>query len=113
MGIITKAMKQTAVYWGPPVEDGDGGWTFPDPVEISCRWDSVEGKVVDPKTHDVLNNSSVMVDRDVEVNGYLYFGALSEVTGLSPETVVGAHKIVGFQKNPDLRAREFLRTATL
>jgi hypothetical protein len=106
-------MQETAVYWGPPVEDGDGGHTFPAPVEISCRWDGVEGRVVDPRSHDVLDNSSVMVDRDVAIDGYLFLGELTDVGSSDPDELDGAHKIVGFQKIPDRKAREYLRIATV
>ena len=61
----------------------------------------------------VTDNSTVYVDRDVAVNGWLYFGSLSEVDGEIPENVDGARKIVGFKKEPNFRATEFLRTVTL
>jgi len=113
MSIITKMLKQDAIYWGPPVPDGDGGSSYPDPVEISCRWEDVDGAVVDPRTHDTFSNATVYVDRDVEINGYLFLGALSEVSGENPEDVIGARKIAGFQKLPTFKATEFLRTVTV
>ena len=113
MSVITKMRKQTAVYWGPPVEDGNGGFTYPSPVEIKCRWDGVDGTVIDPRTHDELNDSTVYVDRDVEVNGYLYLGNLADVAGSDPEDVLTARKITGIQKIPNFRATEFLRIVSV
>jgi len=107
-------LRQDAVYWGPPVDDGDGGFTWPDPVEISCRWETVEGAAKDVMSHEVLNNSTVYVDRDVEVNGYLYFGSLSDVEGFSPDEIEeNAHIIKGVQKLPNIRVTEFLRVVTV
>lgn len=113
MSIISKMRKQTAVYWGPPVESGDGDQTYPDPVEIECRWEDVNGAVLSFPSNDVLNDSTVYSDRDLEVNGYLYLGTLSEVDGLTPDEVPLARRIKGFSKLPNLRATEYLRTATV
>ena len=112
MSIIDTMRKQTAVYWGPPVEDGRGGHTYPTPIAISCRWDDLQGVIEDPKTHDEMNNATVYVDvnDNVMVNGYLYLGALVDVLLLSPEEVIGARKIKGIIKNPNLQATRTLVT---
>jgi len=113
MSIISKMRKQNGVYWGPPVEDGDGGFTFPTPVAIKCRWDGVEGIVHNPRTHDEVQGSTVYVDQEVELNGYLDLGELADVLILNPIDVPTAYKITGFQKTPNLRATEFLLIAEL
>lgn len=116
MSIITKVLKQNAVYWGPSVEDGDGGFVTPSPVEIACRWDAVEEVVKGPRTHDRLSNSVVMVDRDVEVNGYLYLGTrdgIEQEFRSNPETFEPAKRISGFKKTPNFKATEFYREAHL
>lgn len=114
-------LKQQAVYWGPPVDDGDGGFTFPQPQFIACRWEDVKGEVDDPKSHEVMTRSTVYVDRDVVVDGYLYLwepeesGALSEsdLAGTIPDSLEGAKKIKGFQKMPNLKGTKFLRVANV
>ena len=114
MSAITRAMRQKAVYWGPPVDDGVGGYTFPDPVEIDCRWTVVSGEVTEARTHDVLSDSFLMVDRDVVVRGYLLLSLLADITpGVSPIDVDGAREIIGFMKIPNKRATEFLRKVTV
>jgi hypothetical protein len=105
-------LKQTAVYWGPPVSDGDGGETFPSPVEIKCRWEDVEGNVVDPTSNATTSNSLVYVDRDVLRGGYLYLGGMSGLSG-TPVNIVGARRIEGVKKTPNFRATEHLREVTL
>lgn len=138
MGIINRMLKQTAVYWGAPVDNGNGDLTYPDPVAVHCRWETVVGAVTNPRTHDVLYDSTVYVDRDVAVDGYLYLGSIEdavvshepwpgylwpedfyaegywpELESKDPEDVPGAVRIKGFRKTPDLRNKEQLREATV
>ncbi len=114
MSVITKVLKQTAVYWGPPIEGGDGDFGTPEPVEISCRWDAIEGEVEDPRTHDKQFNSMIMVDRDVEVGGRLYLGTLDSLSAgeiTNPDQFVSTKIIVGFKKIPNFKNTEFYREA--
>ena len=110
MGIINRMRKQTAVYWGPPVEDGRGGHTYPTPIAIRCRWEDIQGVVDDPRTHDEMNNTTVYVDEadGILVNGYLYLGALADVLLLDSQEVIGARKIKGIAQTPNLRTTETL-----
>jgi len=110
MSIIGRMRKQNAVYWGPPVEDGRGGHTYPTPIAITCRWEDLQGTIDDPRTHDEMNNATVYVDEDdnILVNGYLYLGALVDVLLLDPEDVIGARKIKGITKTPNIRNTETL-----
>jgi len=44
MGIqkfINRNLPEIAVYWGNPKNNGYGGFTYNDPVEISCRWEEM------------------------------------------------------------------------
>ena len=113
MSIISKMRKQDGVYWGPPVEDGDGGHTFPAPVQIKCRWEKAEGAVMDIISHSVDVNSVVYVDREVEVNGFLYLGDIGDVTGWNPAARTEAKRITGCKVIPNLRATESLLVATI
>jgi hypothetical protein len=107
-------LKQDALYWGPPADDGDGGMEWPNPVEIKCRWENVEGAARDTMSNEVVNDSTVYVDRDVEVNGYLCFDmSLSAVTGIAPDQLDTGRRIKGFKKTPNLKATENLREVTV
>jgi len=113
MSLITRMLKQDGVYWGAPVDDFKGGFTYPTPVAIKCRWESNEGETVDPVSHDKTDSSIVYVDRDIVKDGYLYFGDLADVLTENPADLRAAKKITGFAKVPNLKCTEFLRTATI
>lgn len=113
MSVISKMRRQDAVYWGPPVPDGNGSFTWPSPVAIKCRWDAVEGEVVGPRTQDVQYQSTIYVDQEVEIDGYLFLGTLSDVGTDDPTEIAGARRIVGYSESPNFRATEWLRWAVV
>lgn len=116
MGIIDKMRKQKAVYWAPAALDRSGSPTYDDPVELTCRWDDGRVEVKLPTGDVVHASATVYVSADVEVKGMLMLGALLSGTPSDPRdsSLVGlAHEINMFTKNPDLKAKKFLRTAFL
>lgn len=112
---LARNLKQTAVYWATPTPDGYGGFTFDDPVEISCRWEQTHKLFIDPLGEERLSESEVFVGQDVGLGGYLYLGGLDDLdsTIISPQDVSGSKKIQQFDKLPDLRAVGYLRRAWL
>ena len=118
-GFISRLCVQTAVYWGSPTEDGYGGKTFADPVEISCRWeDTVEkiSRVGARLGEEIISRAVVYVTEDVEELGYLFLGDLDDLDSdeeADPTTVENAYMINRFDKIPVLRSTEFLRKAYL
>lgn len=125
MGIVDKiqgAMTQTVVYWGSPVPDGNGTYTYDDPVEILCRWENKtevisrvggEGK----KGEELVSFAQIFTKQDVDESGYLYLGDLDNLDSAEeamPETVNGAYRIKKFDKIPELKStNKFLRKAYL
>ena len=114
MDTITNVCKQTAVYWGAPIDDGYGGYSYDSPVEIACRW---ENKIQSVQAFDgeiVISPIQVYVLQDVELKGLLYLGSLDDLdSDLSP-TSVEAYSIKMFQKIPLLgSSSEFLRKVFL
>jgi len=121
MGIITKMRKQKAVYW-PPGSDVSGGLDYDDygkplyadPVEIDCRWEDVAQEFVDTRNEITFSQAIVYVDRDVGLRGVLMLGTLADVTDLDdPKSNENAWEIRRFDKLPNLRNTEYLRTAYL
>ena len=121
--VITQRCTQKAVYWGNPVNDGQGGFTFDDPVEIACRWENIEQEVSDAKGTMITSRALVFLTQDVDEEGYLYLGTLEDVYDLTgdsssggvdnPKDVIGAYIIKRFQKTPSLNGKEYLRKAYL
>ena len=123
MGIvqfISSKLSQTAVYWGSPQEDGYGGQTFADPIEIPCRWEDkvqILGTITGQQTigYQNISRTVVYVDRDLDEEGYLWLGTLDGIEdNVNPKDVPRAWIIKRFEKSPALGSTtEFLRKAFL
>lgn len=112
---IEKNLVQTAVYWGNPVSDGEGGYTWDDPIELDVRWEDVQTVVLNKNGDEVLSKAKVELKQDVDEEGYLYLGSLEESaldSDADPRDVDGASRIVVFRKIPRLGSTtRFKRTA--
>jgi len=110
---------QTAVYWGTPADDGYGGKTFADPVEIACRWEERIEKITrvgDRLGEEVVSKARVFLTQDVDELGYLYLGELDDLSSNpdDPKEEDGAREILRFDKTPAHRSTtEFVRKAYL
>jgi len=121
--LMARICRQTAVYWASPVNDGFGGFTFEDPVEIMCRWEDMHQVVTDDKGNEITSRALVFVLQDVDEEGYLYLGTLDSLyddaessAGAidNPANIEGVYIIKRFQKTPVLGSTtEFLRKAYL
>jgi hypothetical protein len=113
VSIITKVLKQTAVYWPQSSFDEYGDPSFETPSEISCRWEDKMEEVVSPDGDMIASRAQVMVSSDVETGGFLLLASLEDIDEeLSPKEN-DAFEIRSFSKLPNLRATEFLRIAYL
>ena len=116
MKIITKMLKQTAVWWPLTAARFDGyGQPIPStPVEIKVRWEDVGEEFLEYKGTTQLSRAKVYVDRDVEVGGILMLGGLGDITDESnPKENDNAWEIRRVEKLPTLSAKQFLRTVFL
>jgi hypothetical protein len=123
--LLIRSLKQTAVYWGTPVNDGEGGFTFADPIEIACRWENINQVVTDSKGNEITSRAVVFVLQDLDEEGMLYLGTLEDLYDSldlessagslpNPMTIEGAWIIKRFQKTPSLGSTtDFLRKAYL
>lgn len=118
MGIekfIQKVCVQTAVYWGNPQPDGYGGITFDAPVEIGCRWEDKTQIIVNNQGKEMISKAEVLVTQDLDVQGRLYLGSISELeSDPVPMEVEGAFEIKAFNKIPMIRKTDvFVRKVYL
>ncbi len=121
MSIITRMLKQTAVWW--PLAsmessgsdyDNYGQPIVTDPVEIDVRWEDVSEEFLDKDGVVQLSRARVYVDRDVEVGGVLMLGELTDITdATTPKENENAWEIRRVEKLPNLRNTEYLRTCYL
>lgn len=113
--------RQKAVYW-PLASNDTGGVAYDDhgqllfgaAVEIDCRWVDAVEQFVDADGTAHFSRSKVYADRDVDVHGMLLLSTLD--TGMDtsdPKSIDGAYEILRFDKLPDFKAHEYLRTAYL
>lgn len=114
---LTRCCTQTAVYWASPTEDGYGGKTYSDPVEISCRWEDGGEIIRDNMGEEYIPVATVYVLQDVDENGRLFLGTLADLDSSdeeSPENATGAYEIKKFVKTPALGSTtSFLRKVIL
>jgi hypothetical protein len=100
---IEEVAVQTATYWGAPVDNGYGGKTYDDPVEIFCRWDGSTKLITDAKGEQFVCVVEVMVLQELDIDGILYLGNLDDLE-LSeqddPSTITNAQRIKQFMKTP-------------
>jgi hypothetical protein len=115
---ILNKLNQTCVYWANPQDDGYGGKTFDEPVEIVCRWEErvqlVKSEIANT---EFISRAVVFINQDVDLNGFLYLGTLDDMDSDSQENPMkqdGAYIIKIFDKIPSLNdSTAFIRTATL
>ena len=115
--VVRRFAVQVAVYWGNPQNDGYGGFTFDDPVEVACRWEGKTAMEMSLDGSSQVSVTSVLLTQDVDLNGYLYLGTLDDLDSdeaEDPMKVDTAYIIKRFDKIPMVRKTdEFVRTAWL
>jgi hypothetical protein len=121
MGIsafLNRACNQTAVYWGNPVDNGNGGFTYDDPVEIKCHWEEKEQLLSQANSTPLISRSIVYLIQDVDVDGLLYLGELTDLDSAEEANPYamesGVCIIKRFEKTPAMGSTtEFVRKAFL
>jgi hypothetical protein len=108
---------QTAVYWGNPVSDEHGGFTYTNPIEIKCRWEEIMQLLTDKTGKTMDSRALVYVLQDLDIDGMLFLGTLDDLDSTQeadPTTIENAFTIKRFEKIPGLGSTsDFLRKAYL
>lgn len=122
--IVAKFCVETAVYWGNPVNDGYGGFTYDTPVEIDCRWENKTEMDIGWLSTGFpgnirLSKASVLVTEDLDLNGVLWRGTLDTLNDIyddisNPKIILEAYAIHRIDKIPMVfKTDEFVRTVWL
>ena len=124
MSLITRMLKQRAAYWAPSTRSDDfGNPIFESPAVVKCRWEDVHENFMDDEGNQTVSNAKVYVDQDLQTRGYLRrlkdanerSGVREEIEDLDPSPLNNeeVYTIRKFEKLPDRKAKEYLRTAML
>lgn len=119
-GFIETVAVQTAIYWGAPVANGEGGMDWAEPVELKVRWDNVTKLIRDAKGKEVACRAVVLVAGqlepdgtvtpvDLQVDGRLYLGSIDGLDSgqeADPLSLEAAWPIMRFDKTPEFGSDE-------
>lgn len=85
---IKKVCVQTAVYWGLPVNDGMGGYSYAQPREIKVRWDNARSVIKTKEGDEIETDAEIIIQEELSVNGRIWLGTLAELgyTESTPES---------------------------
>ena len=119
--VISRFTVQTAVYWANPTNAGYGTLSYDTPVEIKVRWEQKTKIITNRKSEEIISNSVILSNTEMEEEEVLFLGTLSDVTALGlevdsgetyphPTLIPTAFKIVTKEKIPFVRATsDFVR----
>ncbi len=121
--VVKLFTKQKCVYWGNPVSDGKGGYTFDAPVELDCRWEDKQELKEDYNGNKFFSQSEVLVNQDIDRRSYLTNRTLAELQSIAtakgydinnPLEFPDVFIVLQFDKIPMVFADDdFVRTAYL
>jgi hypothetical protein len=109
MSFTTRNLYQIATHW-VAISDGYGGFTFTTPQILQCRWEDRNETVRAPNGEEVTAKSVVILKNDISIGDYLYLGESEE---LDPTTLLGAQRVMMFNRITDLRNINVSRVAYL
>lgn len=106
-------LRQKAVYWANPVNDGQGGYTYDTPIEIDCRWLWKQEKFINDKAEEIVSKAIVLVDQDVAIKGMLALTTLDDLNSSELPEDEDAFEIKAFFKSSDYKVKSYTRKAWL
>ena len=111
-------LKQNAIYWGTPVNDGYGAYTFNDPIEIKCRWEYKQELFISTNGVEQHSVAKVFVEQELEVEGYLMLGTLDDLDSVTNDpydlpTGFTAYQIKGYSNISSISNKNTLKKVWL
>lgn len=113
MSFIDRIRRQQAIYWKVKGVNAQGRSTYESPIQISCRWVDRQEAKQDAQGNEFLSRAEVYVGIDLSQNDALMLGVLESGMTSVPPFGQGAHRVRLFEVVPDVKARNFLRKASL
>ena len=116
MAFPERNLVSKCIYWGNPVPDGFGGFTYDEPVELDCSWVASTRVMVDRSGRELVSRAQVRVAQDLDEQGMLYLGVLDDLDSaeeLDPRSVAGAWEIKRFDRVPTIKGTAYYRVAYL
>ncbi len=113
---IAKVCKQIAVYWEAAGNDGYGGLSYTEPIEIKVRWRDRFQIILTSDGKEHQSQAEVWTLIDLKEEGFLYLGRLTSLDSdqlIDPKEISSAHEIIRFIKIPALRGNEYIRKVYL
>jgi len=117
MQILKKVRKFPCVYWGPAVNTGKE-LVYPLPVQCKCRWEDEQEVIQLQNGGEYISKSLVLMDRLVDVDGYLFYGSLDDMKAkygncVDPREIVEARIIQKVLTIPTLKAKNYTNMKNL
>lgn len=115
---ISWALNQTAIWWKRLDPDGSGGFDWEDPVEIPCRWELRQERIIEPSGEESVSRAKILLEEDVSVGDMLYLGDFDSIddftsASASPANITRAYSVRAVEAIPDIAAESFTRTVWL
>jgi len=108
--MISRGYTQQATYWGSPVSNGTGGFSYDAPCLIKVRWEDRQEQFPLQSGDIGTSKAIVFTQQDLDILGYLCLGSIDE---FDPTKVHGAFQIKQFRKIPSLSGLKVERRAFL
>lgn len=99
---------EPVTHW-VPTPDGFGGHSFSAPTVLNGRWEEKSERAMNSEGVEVVSNTVVFLDADVDEGDYLYRGS----SVIADPTTLDARQVQVFQKIPDIRNVSSIRKALL
>lgn len=111
MSVIKRMRKQFCVLWRRTGYSETGASEFDEPVQLRCRWDDCAAEYRNDNGEKALSKSTAYPETEVSIGDRMKVGELDSETALNPLDDDLALEVVGFEKIPNFKAKEFLLIA--
>ena len=110
-GILKRHLKQDICWWSRTGNDGFGGNTYDEAVQIKGRWEDKHEKYIDTNGEERISKSVVTLNSDVKLGDFLFLGSISDLPSDTDnphdsEISKQTYEIMAIDKIPTLGAEE-------